>query len=59
MKPDPNTKEGREEIQRRIEKRREEAKEIRKTVYENLDDEPSGAYTNPTEIDRYRDRGDE
>ncbi|BFM04887.1 hypothetical protein [Halioxenophilus aromaticivorans] len=57
--PDPTTPEGRSEIARRLESLRAEAKEIRRKALENLEDEPSGALTNPSEIDLYRDRTNE
>ncbi|UTA47461.1 hypothetical protein L1F30_15030 [Simiduia sp. 21SJ11W-1] len=56
MIPDPTTKEGMEEIQRRIKKRRQEAAEARKRATENPDDEPSGKHTIPSDIDRHKDR---
>jgi len=54
--PDPTTPEGRNEIQRRIVKRRKEAEEIRRRAKEGLEEEPCGALTNPSEIDLFRDR---
>lgn len=56
MIPDPTTKEGMEEIQRRIKKRQQEADAARKRAQENPDDEPSGKHTNPTDLDRHKDR---
>ncbi len=56
MKPDPNTPEGMEEIQRRIKKRKSEAESARKRASYRPDEEPSGKLTNPSDIDRHRDR---
>lgn len=56
MIPDPNTKEGREEIKRRAQKRKKEAADARKRAKENPDDEPSGKMNKPNDLDRARDR---
>ncbi|WP_156804576.1 hypothetical protein [Gallaecimonas xiamenensis] len=56
MIPDPNTKEGMDEIQRRIKRRREETTEARKRAEDEPDDEVSGKLTNPSELDLVRDR---
>ncbi|MBB3063284.1 hypothetical protein [Microbulbifer rhizosphaerae] len=56
MIPDPNTKEGREEIARRAKKRKEEASEAKRRAKDNPDAEPSGKLTNPNHTDRVRDR---
>lgn len=59
MNPDPTTKEGREEIERRIKKRRSEARLARERALINPDDEPSGKLTSPSETDLHRDRKNE
>ena len=56
MIPDPSTEDGMAEIQRRIKKRLEEAKEVRKRAEDDPDDEVSGKLTQPSEIDLVRDR---
>ncbi|WKT61286.1 hypothetical protein Q2E61_03600 [Microbulbifer thermotolerans] len=56
MIPDPNTKEGREEIKRRAQKRKNEAQNIRDRAAKSPDKEPSGKLTNPNDLDRIRDR---
>ncbi|MCX2801369.1 hypothetical protein [Microbulbifer thermotolerans] len=56
MIPDPNTKEGREEIKRRAKKRKNEAQNIRDRAVNSPDKEPSGKLTNPNDLDRIRDR---
>jgi hypothetical protein len=56
MIPDPNTKEGREEIERRAKKRKKEAAEARMRAKDNPDSEPSGKLTHPSDLDRVRDR---
>lgn len=56
MKPDPTTEEGKEEIRKIFEKRTLEAEEARKRSEQDLEDEPSGKFTNPSEIDIHRDR---
>lgn len=58
MKFDPDTPEGRQEIERRLKKRKLEANSVRERAERNLNDEPSGKLTNPSEIDRHRDRKD-
>ncbi|MBB3059722.1 hypothetical protein [Microbulbifer rhizosphaerae] len=59
MIPDPNTKEGREEIARRLKKVKKEGAKSRKRALKDIDSEPSGKLTNPSDIDRVRDRRDE
>gem|GEM_PF-5745170 len=59
MIPDPNTKEGLEEIERRVAKRRQEARKYREMSETDVDEEPSGKLTNPSEFDRHRDRKDD
>jgi hypothetical protein len=56
MIPDPNTPEGMEEIKKRILKRKAEAESVRQRALLNPDEEPSGKLTNPSEMDRHRDR---
>ncbi|WP_097458696.1 hypothetical protein [Mangrovitalea sediminis] len=56
MNPDPHTPEGMEEIRRRLAKRRAEAEEYRRRSEENVDEEPTGKWTQPNEIDLHRDR---
>ena len=56
MIPDPDTPQGRAEIEKRTEKRRKEAAEVRKSAEESLSDEEYGKFTNPNDIDRHKDR---
>lgn len=56
MIPDPNTPEGQEEIQKRIAKRKKEAESVRRRAMLDPDDEPSGKLTNPSDMDRHKDR---
>ncbi|MCE2027309.1 hypothetical protein [Sessilibacter corallicola] len=59
MIPDPNSKEGKEEIARRVQKRKSELEDVKKRAQNTPDDEPSGKLTSPSEIDRMRDRKNE
>lgn len=59
MIPDPNTKEGREEIARRVSKRKKELEVIKKRALEEVDDEPNGKMTFPNDLDRTKDRNQE
>lgn len=56
MIPDPNTKEGREEIDRRIAKRRQEAQKYREMSETDIDEEPCGKLNGPSEFDLHKDR---
>lgn len=56
MIPDPNTKEGREEIARRAKMRKKEAAKVRERAQDISDAEPSGKLTNPNDLDRVKDR---
>jgi len=56
MRPDPTTEEGKEEIRKIFEKRKQEAEEARKRSEEVVDSEPYGKLTTPSEIDVRRDR---
>ncbi|GLS27954.1 hypothetical protein [Marinibactrum halimedae] len=56
---DPTTKEGREEIERRIKKRKREASEARERAQKDIESEPSGKLTSPNELDLMRDRKSE
>jgi hypothetical protein len=54
--PDPNTAEGRAEIERRLARRRAEGEAALERAIKHADDEPRGKLTNPSETDRHRDR---
>ncbi len=56
MRSDPTTEEGKEEIRKIFEKRKQEAEEARKRSEEEVDSEPCGKLTTPREIDVRRDR---
>lgn len=56
MIPDPDTEEGKKEIARRIKKIKEEAEKFRELAKNCDEDEPTGKLTNPSDIDRVRDR---
>ena len=58
MKPDPNTKEGRAEIDKILKRRGSEADDARKRSEQDIHDEPSGKLTSPNEVDLHRDRDD-
>ena len=58
MKPDPNTEEGKAEIEEILKRRENEAKEAIKRSEENINEEPSGKLTSPNETDLHRDRND-
>ena len=55
MKPDPRTKEGAEEIKRRLRKFNSENNDVVKRSETNVDEEPSGAFTTPSELDIRRE----
>lgn len=57
MIPDPNTPEGRLEIEQRVKQLRSEGKLVRSRAEKNLDAEV-GALTQPSELDLHRDRKD-
>ena len=59
MKPDPRTEEGVEEIKRRLRKFNDDNDDVVKRSKTDVDDEPSGAMTTPSELDIKRDRGNE
>lgn len=56
MIPDPDTEEGKKEIARRIKKIKKEAEKFRELAKNYDEDEPTGKLTNPSDIDRVRDR---
>jgi hypothetical protein len=56
MIPDPNTKEGQAEIERRLARRRAEGKAARERAIANAEDEPRGKLTSPSDLDRHKDR---
>ena len=56
MKCDPSTKEGREEFRKLVERRRKLDEHLIKRAYENVEDEPVGPMTCPSELDLRRDR---
>ena len=56
MKHDPFTKEGREEILKILERRRMLDRHLIERAYENVEDEPTGPLTCPSELDLMRDR---
>lgn len=57
MIPDPNTPEGRLEIERRVKQLKSEGKAARSRA-ENNPNEEVGALTQPNELDLHRDRKD-
>ena len=56
MKPDPNTEEGRAEIRRILERRKQLDSDARRRSEESPDEEPFGKLTAPSELDLRRDR---
>lgn len=54
--PDPFTEEGMAEIKRRIERRKKDAAAARERALDKPDEEPSGKWTQPSDLDRHRDR---
>ncbi|MBL4799346.1 MAG: hypothetical protein JKY50_18230 [Oleispira sp.] len=56
MKPDPRTEEGVEEIKRRLRKLNYDHDDVVKRSKTDVDEEPSGAMTTPSELDVRRDR---
>ena len=56
MMPDPDTPEGMDEINKRLEKRRNEAKKVREQAEDTSTEEPTGKMTEPSELDIKRER---
>ena len=54
--PDPDTQEGMDEINKRLEKRRNEGKKVREQAEDTSTEEPSGKMTEPSELDIKRER---
>lgn len=53
---DPNTKEGQEELERRLLKRKKELDRLAELAKQNPDEEPTGKLAGPTnEMDYHRD----
>lgn len=50
MKHDPTTEEGRAAIKKSLEKLKPDLEHLKELAEENVDDEPSGKLTNPSEI---------
>jgi hypothetical protein len=59
MKLDPTTAKGKAEINKILKRRETEAEEARKRSEENRDDEHSGKFTSPNEVDLHRDRNND
>jgi hypothetical protein len=59
MKPDPRTEEGAEEIKRKLRKLNYDNDDVVNRSKTDVDEEPSGVLTTPSELDIKRDRGNE
>lgn len=50
MKHDPTTKEGKEEIKKQLDELKDEIKHYKELSEKDVDEEPTGPLTNPSEI---------
>lgn len=56
MKPDPNTKEGREQIRKILQRRQARDRDASERAKDAPEEEPVGKFTTPSEMDLRRDR---